>query len=112
MRTIRPPRRGKTLKILPRGSSSRPMFRPRAPNTTCAAAGGHQGCADLAPRVDPPAEGVAHLLAPVPTPPPPHPLPAAAGIEPPRRSFEITAPKGAEKVDHDRLEVLLADAWH
>jgi len=27
-------------------------------------------------------------------------------------SFEITAPKGAEEVDHDRLEVLMADAWH
>ena len=32
--------------------------------------------------------------------------------EQPRRSFEIAAPKGAEEVDHDRLEVLLADAWH
>jgi hypothetical protein len=39
-------------------------------------------------------------------------LPADVRIEQPRRSFEITAPKGAEEVDHDRLEVLLADAWH
>jgi hypothetical protein len=39
-------------------------------------------------------------------------MPADVRIEQPRRGFEIAAPEGAEEVDHDRLEVLLADAWH
>jgi hypothetical protein len=53
-----------------------------------------------------------HLLAAVTNPLLSQPLPADVRIEQLRRGFEITAPEGAEEVDHDRLEVLLADAWH
>src|SRR5439155_6633778 len=69
-------------------------------------------CVDLAALLEPPTEGVDHLLAPVTDPLLAQPLPADVGIEQPRRSFEITSPKGAEEVDHDRLQILLADAWH
>src|SRR5262249_25663336 len=76
------------------------------------AAAGELECVDLAALLEPPTESVDHLLAPVTDPLLAQPLPAHIWIEQPRRSFEITAPKGAEEVDHDRLEVLLADAWH
>src|SRR6266487_2187663 len=69
-------------------------------------------CVDLAALLEPPAKRVDHLRAPVTDPLLAQPLPADVGIEQPRRGFEITAPEGAEEVDHDRLEVLLADAWH
>jgi SAM-dependent methyltransferase len=39
-------------------------------------------------------------------------LPGHLGIEQRRRGVEVGATEVAEEVDHDRLEVLLADAWH
>src|SRR6266571_8226291 len=111
MRTIRPSRRVKTLKIWPSGSSSGPMFAPCAQHNMLAAARELE-CVDLAALLEPATESVDHLLAPLTDPLLAQPLPADIWIEQPRRSFEITAPKGAEEVDHDRLEVLLADAWH
>src|SRR5215207_5807804 len=40
------------------------------------------------------------------------PLPGDVGMEQRGRSVEVASAKGDEEVDHDRLEVLLADAWH
>src|SRR5262249_143912 len=112
MRTIRPSRRVKTLKIWPSGSSAGPMLGPRAPSTTDLAAAGELERVDLAARLHPPTERVDHLLRAVTNPLLAQPLPADVRIEQPRRRLEITAPDGAEEVDHDRLEILLADAWH
>jgi hypothetical protein len=53
-----------------------------------------------------------HLLAAMTDPLLAQPLPPDVRIEQPRRSFEITPPEGAEEVDHDRLEILLADGCH
>src|SRR6266516_4266999 len=110
MRTIRPSRSVKTLKIWPRGSSAGPMIGPRAQHLL--AAPGELECVELAALLEPPAEGVDHLLAAVTDPLLAQTLPADVRIEQPRRGFEIAAPEGAEEIDHDRLEVLLADAWH
>jgi hypothetical protein len=69
-------------------------------------------CVDLAALLERPAKRVDHLLAAVTDPLLAQPVPAHVSIEQPGRSFEITAPKGAEEIDHDRFEVHLADAWH
>ena len=62
------------------------------------AATGELECVDLAPLLEPQPERVDDLLAAVADPLLAQPLPADVGIEQPRRSFEITAPKGAEEV--------------
>jgi hypothetical protein len=112
MRTIRPSRRAKTLKIWPSGSSAGADVRSACAQHDPLAAAGELERVDPAALLEPPPEGVEHLLAAVTDPLLAQPPPADLRIEQPRRSFEITAPKGAEEVDHDRLEVLLADAWH
>src|SRR5262249_45406728 len=76
------------------------------------AAAGELECIDLAAPLEPPTEGVDHLLAAVTNPLLAQPLPADVRVEKPGRGFEITAPQGVEEVDHDCLKVLLADAWH
>src|SRR5262245_20655887 len=110
MRTIRPSRRVKTLKIWPSGSSA-DVGSARAQHDRLAAAGELRRV-DLAALLQPPTERVDHLLRAVTNPLLAQPLPADVRIEQPRRRLEITAPDGAEEADHDRLEILLADAWH
>src|SRR6266545_4818486 len=89
MRAIRPSRSVKRLKIWPSSGS---------PATSVL--------------LEPPAEGLDHLLASVADPVLAQPLPGDLGIEQCRRGVDVAAPEGAEEVDHDRLEVLLADACH
>src|SRR5213596_3772298 len=97
MRTIRPSRSVKTLKIWSRGSSAGPMFGPRAPSTTCSPPRGELECVDLAALLEPPPEGVDHLLAAVTDPLLAQTLPANVRIEQPRRGFEIAAPGAPKK---------------
>jgi hypothetical protein len=106
MRTIRPSRRAKTLKIWPSGSSAGADVRSASAQHDPLAAAGELERVDPAALLEPPPERVEHLLAAVTDPLLAQPPPADLRIEQPRRSFEITAPKGAEEVDHDRLEVL------
>jgi hypothetical protein len=63
-------------------------------------------------RSSPQAEGLDHLLAAVADPLLAHALPGHVGIEQRRRDVEVAAPKRTEEVDHDGLQVFLADAWH
>src|SRR5207244_9466327 len=74
------------------------------------AAAGELECIDLAAPLEPPTERVDHLLAAVTDPLLAQPLPTDVRIEQPRGGFEITAPEGAEQVDHHRLDVLFVDA--
>src|SRR5439155_18224822 len=63
------------------------------------AAAGELECVDLAALLEPPPEGVDHLLAAVTDPLLAQTLPADVRVEQPRRGFEIAAPEGPQEAD-------------
>jgi len=86
------------------------MLGPRAPRTTCFTPARELECVDLAALLEPGAEGLEHLLAPVADPLSAQSLPGDVGIEQRGRRVEVASAKSAEEVGHHSLEVLLADA--
>jgi len=76
------------------------------------AAAGEFERVDLTALLEPPAEGLDHLFAPLAARLLAQPLPLDLGIEQRASGVEVAAAECTEEVDHDRLEILLASARH